>query len=176
MIVAKGISRIIGVVLAVLATLGLLLGVLTPASSQAPPERTTITLIDVVDTGFEKDIDERPVGRFSAGDWFVFRDPQLDPETCEKVGKVQGQTVIIKPVGRENAAFVLHAVAILADGKITFEFGGTFADFDAPGGLEGVVTGGTGAFKDARGQVTVAGGGTQCERQVDLITLDLLLQ
>jgi hypothetical protein len=79
-------------------------------------------------------------------------------------------------VNEISPAFVLHGVAILADGNITFEFGGTFADFDAPDGLDGAVTGGTGAYKDARGQVTVADGGTQCGQRVDLITLDLLLQ
>ncbi|MGH2747201.1 MAG: hypothetical protein ACRDKB_04695 [Actinomycetota bacterium] len=169
-------SRKIVGLLAVLATLGLVLGVLTPATSQAPPARTTITLIDAQKTGFEKDIDERPVGEFNAGDWFVTRDPVLDPNTCERVARVQGQGVIVKPVGERNAAFVLHGIALLADGRITFEFGGTFAAFDAPGGLEGAVTGGTGAYKDARGQVSVADGGTQCGQKVDLITLDLLLQ
>ena len=172
----KIISRKTMGLVAVLATLGLVLGLLTPATSQAPPVRTVITLIDALETGFEKDIDERPVGKFNAGDWFVFRDPQLDPDTCERVARVQGQGVIVKPVGEQNAAFVLKGVAILADGKITFEFGGTFADFDAPGGLAGAVTGGTDAYKDARGQVTVADGGIQCGHKVDLVTLDLLLQ
>jgi hypothetical protein len=162
-------------VLVAAATAAVIVGSLAPATSQQPPERTTIVLVDPVRTGFEKVINEGSK-RFGAGDWSVFRDPEFDPATCERAATVQGRFTIIKTIGQQNAAFNVDGAALLPDGKITFYFGGTFADFESEEGLTGAITGGTGAYRDARGQISLTDGGRQCDQRVDLITVDLLLQ
>jgi hypothetical protein len=163
---------------AVLAAIVAVAGVtatVVPATSQVPGQRTTLTLIDPVREGFEKEINEGSK-RFGAGDWSVFRDAEFDPATCQRAATVQGRFTIVKRVGEQNAAFLVDGAALLPDGKITFYFAGTFADFESEEGLVGAITGGTGAYRDARGQISLTDGGRQCDKRVDLITVDLLLQ
>jgi hypothetical protein len=167
-------ARAIAVLVAVATAAGIL-GSLTPATSQQPPGRTTLVFVDSRRTGFAKDINEGAKG-FGAGDWNVFRDPQLDPETCEQAGVAQGRFTVIKRIGAQDAAFIVDGAAILPAGKLTFYFAGKFADFESEEGLTGAVTGGTGAYRDARGQLSLTDGGRQCGDRVDLVTVDLLLQ
>jgi hypothetical protein len=163
------------VVLIVMALSVALVGWLSPATSQQPPERTTLVFVDPIRTGFEENINEGSK-QFGPGDWSVFRDPELDPDTCNRAAVVQGRFTTVKLLGEADAAFVVDGAAILPDGKITFYFAGKFADFESDEGLTGAITGGTGAYRDARGQISLTDGGRQCDRRVDLITVDLLLQ
>jgi hypothetical protein len=163
------------VVVLAAAAAAVVLGSLVPATSQQPPERTTLVFVDSLRTGFEKVINEGPP-RFGPGDWNVFRDPQLNPDTCERAGVVQGRFTLIKRIGEQNGAFVVDGAALLPDGKITFYFAGEFSDFESEEGLTGAVTGGTGAYRDVRGQLTLTDGGRQCDQRVDVVTADLLLQ
>jgi hypothetical protein len=167
-------ARAIAVLVAVATAAGIL-GSLTPATSQQPPERTTLIFVDSRRTGFEKVINEGAKG-FGAGDWSVFRDPQLDPETCEQAGVVQGRFTAVKRIGAQDAALIVDGAVVLPAGKLTFYFAGKFSDFESEEGLTGAVTGGTGAYRDARGQISLTDGGRQCGEPVDLATVDLLLQ
>jgi hypothetical protein len=160
-------------VAAAAVTTGLLL---SPAASQQELQRTTITLFDPNKGGFEKGIDERPLNKFGAGDWAVFRDPFFDPETCERAGWNHGRSVVIKPLDQGDAVAMFDGGIVLPDGKLAFQFMGTFGEGDSPEGAKIAVTGGTGAYKDARGEVTFTSGVELCDRRGSLAVVDLLLQ
>lgn len=161
-----------GVAVATVAT-GILL---SPATSQQEPQRTTFTLFDPNKGGFEKQIDERPLDRFGPGDWAVFRDPFLDPETCGRLGWNHGRSVVIKPLGNRDAAAMFDGGIVLQDGKIIFHFVGTFGESEGPEGAKIAVTGGTGAYKDARGEVTFTAPVRLCDQRGSLAEVDLVLQ
>jgi hypothetical protein len=171
--VSRFITSVIAGGAAVAAAIGLLL---SPAASQQEPQRTTFTLFDPNKGGFEKLIDERPLDKFGAGDWAVFRDPFLDPETCEKLGWNHGRSVVIKPLSKGDAVAMFDGGIVLPDGKLSFQFIGTFGEGDGPEGAKIAVTGGTGAYKDARGEVTFTSGVVLCDRRGSLVEADLLLQ
>lgn len=169
---SRFMSLVGGVALAAVAT-GLFL---SPAASQQEPQRTTFTLFDPNKGGFEKLIDERPLHKFGAGDWAVFRDPFLDPETCEKLGWNHGRSVVIKPLAEGDAVAMFDGGIVLEDGKLSFQFIGTFGESATPEGAKIAVTGGTDAYKDARGEVTFTSGVELCDRRGSLVVVDLLLQ
>ena len=149
---------------------------LSPASSQQEPQRTTFTLFDPNKGGFEKQINEQPRDSFGAGDWAVFRDPFFDSETCERAGWNHGRSVVIKPLANGDAVAMFDGGIVLPDGKLAFQFIGTFGESARPEGAKIAVTGGTGAYKDARGEVTFTSGVELCDRLGSLVAVDLLLQ
>lgn len=160
------------VMLALALTAGVIVGLVAgPATSQVDPQRTTITLFDPQATQHEKEIDEKPAG-FSAGDWGVFREKQLDPETCETAGQVVGRFTFVESIGKDNGYFMVDGGLLLDDGKLTFQGTGKFSEDTA---FNIAVTGGTGPYKDASGEVTFADNATNCDKKGDLITIDLLL-
>jgi hypothetical protein len=159
----------------VIAIAALVTSMLTPATSQPPPQRTTLTFFDPRATDFEKEINEGARG-FGAGDWAVIKDSLFDPATCEKVATAIARFTFIKSIGRRNGYFMFEGGVLLADGKITIHFPAKFSEFESPGGATGAVTGGTGAYKDARGDITVTAGGRMCDTRGDLIVVDLLMQ
>jgi hypothetical protein len=159
----------------VIATAALVTSMLTPATSQQQAQRTTLTFFDPRATDFEKEINEGGRG-FGAGDWAVIKDSLFDPATCEKVATAIARSTFIKLIGQRDGYFMFDGGVFLADGKVTIHFPGRFSEFESPGGLTGAVTGGTGAYRDARGDITVTDGGRMCDTRGDLITVDLLMQ
>jgi hypothetical protein len=145
-----------------------------PASSQQPGQRTTLTVFDPRKTPFDKDINEGGKG-FGPGDWNVFRENFLDPETCEDAGFVIGRFTFVKPIGRENGLFLLDGGAFLPDGKITFYANGRFSEFENPDTGLLAVTGGTDVYKDATGEIRFSERQPLCDTRGELITIDLLL-
>jgi hypothetical protein len=129
-----------------------LMGVLAvPATSQPQPERMTITLFGN-DTDYEKHV--RGSGDpFAPGDWHVYVDRLLDPETCEVAAKIVGRFVFVKRIGKYNGWYINEFTVTRPDGKITAYGGGTYGDF-AKSDAVFAVTGGTGAYRDASGDVS----------------------
>ncbi len=157
------------------ATASLIVGMALPASTQIPPERVTLTFFDANGDDKEKNLDVKPYKEFNAGDGSVIWTKALDPETCEPVGSFDISFQVIRLVGKNNAWVRFGGAAVLPDGDINFDAVGTFTDFEA--GFDGAVTGGSGAYKDATGQITV--GETpekMCDKKGVLITLDMLLE
>jgi hypothetical protein len=160
-----------------LGALALLAGVIvgtmvTPAGSQVPPERTTLTFFDPNATDFDKDLNTG--GKGFAGDMFLTKDSFFDPETCEKAGTLLIRGQVVKSAGRNDAFTIFDGGVRLPDGKITFSSPAKFSDFAAGPFL--AVTGGTEAYKDVSGDVTVTEDQQMCEKNGALITMDLLLQ
>lgn len=156
---------------AVVASAVVMLGMVAPAGSQQPAERQTITLFDARKTNFESVRDEGKRG-ISPGDRVLFVDNQFDPESCAVVGKLTGQLQIVKVPGPQNARFLGEFSIDLPGGKITAAGGARFSEFQ---GTEPVfaVTGGTGDYRDASGEVSFQEDVEMCDKKGSLTTIDL---
>jgi hypothetical protein len=162
----RGISLVLTLMMVALIAFAL------PAGSQQPEERGTITLFDPNKTNYEKIVDEGRNG-FSPGDMILFVDAQFDPETCERRGTLIGRITISKFLRGENAWFVGDFTLNLPDGKLTAAAGAKFSEFAQT--VDGVfaITGGTGAYRDASGEVRFQEDVTMCERNGTLTTIDI---
>ena len=150
-------------------------GTLVPAISQPPQDRVTITFFDPRATDFEKELN---FGKrsFGPGDMGLVKDTMFDPETCEKAGTVLLRFQFIKGIGQRDAFYYDDGGVLLPDGKLAFTLFGKFSEFEAEEGAAGAVTGGTGAYRDARGQINVVEDQEMCDKKGAVITADLLLQ
>lgn len=148
------------------------LGAVGPVSSQSPAQRTTLTLFDPNKTNWEKDIDLGRKGD-SPGDMNIFVDPMFDPETCEKAGMVLGQFQVSKFVGKRDAWFHIDLTWRLPDGSLQTQHGGRFTDFEDPLRQRFALIGGSGAYRDATGEVTLVEDVERCGKRGALFTLDI---
>lgn len=142
-----------------------------PASSQEPPGRTTIKLFTKNEVGFEKFINEGGE-QFGAGDWAVNKTPAFDPDTCERVGAIGTRFVAVQFQAKKDAVFgLVDGGIVLPEGTLTLYDVGDQSE--ATGDL--AITGGTGAFKDARGEANVTET-RLCDKAGVLITADITTQ
>ncbi len=150
-------------------------GTLVPAVSQPPAERVTLTLFDPRATDFEKELN---FGKrsFGPGDMAVIKDTMFDPETCEKAGTVLLRFQFVKPAGRNDGYFLADGGMLLPEGKLAFYLFGKFTEFESEGGAAAAATGGTGAYRDARGEVHISEDHRMCDKRGALITADLVLE
>ena len=104
----------------------------------------------------EADIDVPPTGEFGLGDSFVFAEDLFDGST--KVGEDGGECTVVRLVEATQSATVQCVVTVsLPKGQLTVQGLVTFVgEDDAPFVLP--VTGGSGAYKTARGEVKVEPG------------------
>jgi hypothetical protein len=164
--------RWFSVTVLVLVLVGLVV-IAVPVGSQQPPERRTLTLFDPNKTNYEKFIDEGRQG-FSPGDMILFIDAQFDPHTCERRGSLVGRLVISRVFRQqENAWFTGDFTLSLPDGKITVAAAAKFTEFEQQERGVFAVTGGTGAYRDASGEVFIQEDVTLCDRKGSLTTLDI---
>ena len=142
-----------------------------PVVSQQPAERQTLSFFDPNKTNYDRFLNEGKRG-ISPGDIIMFIEKQLDPETCENVGRLVGKLQIVKTVGTEDAIYDGGFTMLLGDGKITAAAAARFSEFS---GTDPVfaVTGGTGAYRDASGDVTFQENVELCEKKGDLVTIDI---
>lgn len=162
-------ARYIAIVAAA-ASLGIVMSGV-PVNSQQPPERQTIQTFDPRKTNYERFINEGKQG-LSPGDTIMFVENQLDPETCEPVGKLIGKIQIIRIHGENDATFMGGFTMKLAGGKIIAEGVARFSEFESTDPIF-AVTGGTETYKDASGEVVIQEGVTMCDKQGDLTTIDI---
>lgn len=143
-----------------------------PAGSQPPQQRNAITLFDPNKTNYERfvNVGKKAVG---PGDTFMFVDNQLDPETCEFAGKLIGRLVIAQVFGQDDARFLGDFTVALADGKIVAGGAARFRDFEQTENALFAVTGGTDAYRDVSGDVTIQEDVEMCDRRGALTTIDL---
>lgn len=150
-------------------------GALVPAISQPPEQRTTISWFDPRKTDFEKALN---FGKkdFGPGDMAIIKDTLFDPETCERAGTLLLRFQIVRYVGENDGFFIDDGGALLPDGKLVFSLPGRFSEFTSEGGAAGAVTGGTGPYRDATGEIVVTEDHEMCDRRGTLITADLVLE
>lgn len=138
-----------------LLTAAFLAASLVPAFSQQQGGTQTIVTCDKEKDGFSKDVDVGKKG-FSPGDFAVFTEPLLNPDTGDRIGKLLGQFQFIRKTGRRNGFFRAEATAIFQAGRLNVTFGGKFSEFET--GLVGSIDGGTGDYRQASGTVTIKEG------------------
>jgi hypothetical protein len=148
-----------------------MLGTAGPVGSQAPAERQTVTLFDPRGSQYEKDIDTGRKG-FSPGDEFIFIENQLDPETCEKVGKLVGHGQVVKFIGDNDGLITIDVTVDLDAGKIMAYGAAKFSEFDAAEPPFAVI-GGTELYRDASGEVSFEEGVTLCDKKGSLTIIDV---
>jgi hypothetical protein len=135
-------TRIMPIVLGVVA---LSAGSLASASAQHGSRKTvTMTFLEKNTAGTFVDVDES--GGQSVGDVFVFQSDLLDPATHAKVGTVEGHCMLITASGDLTDC---DASGMLAGGQIRVSGASTDAETNVL-----AVTGGTGIYRNVRGQIT----------------------
>ena len=132
-----------------LAAVGLTIAVVTGGASTTPGQ--TIHVVEHANTDVTADID--PTGD-SAGDVLTFHNPVFNAADTTRVGRDQGYCIRIKAPG----SYQCNWTTFLENGHITVE--GPF--FDARDSVL-AITGGTGAYRDARGvmELRSKAGGTK---------------
>ena len=165
----KKMRTLVALVAAVSAVV--LVGGAAPVVSQQPAERQTITLFDSPPEEFDNFVNEGPRG-LSSGDTILFVEKQLDPETCERAGRLVGRLQIVKRVGKQDAMYTGEFTMLLAGGKITAAGAARFTDFERTDPIF-AVTGGTGIYKDASGEVTIAEDQERCGKTGSITTIDI---
>ena len=135
------------------AAVGLTIAVVTGGASTTPGQ--TIHVIEHVHTDTLADID--PSGD-STGDVLTFHNPVFNAADSHKVGRDQGYCIRIR--ASSTGSWECNWTTFLAKGHIVVE--GPF--FDTRDSVL-AITGGTGAYKDARGvmELKSKAGGTEFE-------------
>jgi hypothetical protein len=135
--------------IAILAVAAVMITATLAASAAAGDGPRTMTLSTPFDGGHTRQVDIGKRG-FSAGDMFtVTGQPVSDEATARRVGSLDAIETIISRLHDGTAS--LAATLRLADG--TVHVAGIVRHTDAPTRLP--VTGGTGAYAGATGQVTI---------------------
>jgi hypothetical protein len=150
-------------------------GTLVPAISQPPAQRVTMTWFDPNKTDFEKELNFGSK-EFGPGDMGLVKDSMFDPETCEKAGTLLLRFQFVKPIGRNDGFFLDEGGLVLPDGKLAFALFGRFTEFESETGAAAAVTGGTGAYKDATGELLISEDHEMCDKKGALVTADLVLE
>jgi len=117
----------------------------------------------------EAEIDVAPTGEFGLGDSFVFTEDLF--EGSKKVGEDGGECTVVRFIEETQSATVQCVVTVsLPKGQLTVQGFITFVgEDDAPVSVL-PVTGGSGAYKTARGEVKVEPGENE-----DRLTFTLVL-
>ena len=110
---------------------------------------------------------------FSLGDEQVFSDDLYDKSGGTKLGFDGGVCTIVRVADVKRASGSAQCVVTLslAEGQITVQGLVTFVGNETPPPFDLAITGGTGAFKNARGSVTVEEtSDTEANLTVDVLT------
>jgi hypothetical protein len=147
-----------------LVTVGVLIAIVLPASSQVSGQ--TLRVCDPNNQGFEHTVD---VGRddISAGDTSQFIDKAFDSQTGDPAGKFVGNLTVIRTFPDRRDALVHIDVTYFSNrGKISVDATGTFGSF--ADGVHFPITGGSGNFRTAGGQALAKEGFCQGHRGLRL--------
>jgi hypothetical protein len=133
-----------------------------PAAATDAPRTLTFTEPFVGGHNHHLDLGRKGIG---PGDVFLSTDvPIFDPRTGHQVGTTDGMETIVS--ARHHGTVMLYGAARLRDGRI--DVAGLMRHSDAT--QTGVIVGGTGAYLNSRGQVTVTED-TKHKRNVVTLTL-----
>jgi hypothetical protein len=111
-------------------------------------------------------------GKFSVGDRVAFSDDVFSVKGGKQVGTDGGECTTVRVTDAASASGVLQCLVTfdLPGGSITTQALNTLTNGGFAGAQTGAITGGTGRFRDARGQFTVeflSGGATNLTFFVD---------
>ena len=145
-------AKRLAVLAASVAVLALSLSIVAPALSDQRYERVRFTVWDR-SSDDEQFITEVNVGArsFGPGDYIVLQgDPVFNRSFTRRLGSVRGDCLVIR-AGRRSASFECDVTFIFRAGRITVEGPLTFAGPVTTSTF--AVTGGTGRYKTAHGQL-----------------------
>jgi hypothetical protein len=138
-------GTIVGIAMSALIV-GVVVATLLPATGQVTG--STFTLCEKDSQDYGKDVDNPPKD-FSAGDFFVFSEPEFDTDG-NRVGRSVGSATVIKAFKRDG--LVQFNVSLqLTGGDIEVQSAARFGQLDS--GHRLAIIGGTGRYHDATGVV-----------------------
>jgi hypothetical protein len=146
------VQKKLGLVAVMIALTGLIISLMSPASSDTRYERRTIRVVELYsddDEAIFKNIDLGKEGD-SVGDFIVYKDVLYKPNGAKVIGDFQAQFLFTE-VGEDNLVGDVDASFDLPGGLITIEGPVDFGQRVE----KNAVTGGTGSFKSAHGVVKI---------------------
>ena len=141
--------KFFGISLAILLV-GVLAASLVPAMSQGG--RRFVLCEKNGRHDYEKDIDTDQDGEFSAGDQFIFSEPEYD-NSGDRIGKSAGKATVIRLLGDRDAIASFNVSANLKGGRLEIQAAGKFSNFRHNPSF--AIIGGTGQFAGAGGTITI---------------------
>lgn len=157
--------RLTGSVVIAVAAVSAGLAINGPSDGSALEAPRTLTLSTPFDGGKTRQIDLGKKG-ISAGDMFLSTDaPLRDEQTGRRVGELDGMETILS--GAHNGTVTQVGAIRLRDGRI--ELAATLRHTDPGNPI--AITGGTGAYANARGEVTTR---ENARRKVNIMRITLL--
>lgn len=139
--------KVLGGAVAVLCV-GVLTATLLPATGQTGGGKRFV-LCEKDSHDYEKDVDNPPDG-FSAGDLFIFSEPEFDTNG-HKVGKIVGTGTVIKLIGDNDGLVQFNVSFNLDGGRIEVQGSGKFSTINS---ANLAIIGGTGKYLGKTGTVT----------------------
>jgi hypothetical protein len=145
------VQKKLGLVAVMIALTGLIISLMSPASSDTRYERRTIRVVELYSDDDESIFKQIDVGKEgdSVGDYIVYRDVLYKPNGAKVIGDFQAQFLFTEVgedlMGDVDASFDLPGGVITIEGPVDF---GERVEKNA-------VTGGTGSFKSAHGVVKI---------------------
>lgn len=165
----KGLIATLGVALALIAG-NLTLTSATASNGSHDDHRKTLHLVSKTVDGADLDFNEEG---FGLGDQFVFTDNVF--KNNKRVGELHGWCALARETGTgadARSTLECQATLVLAAGQITLQGAPSFTE-EGPQINTVAITGGTGAYKTAHGQVRVREvSETEAELTVQLILND----
>ncbi|MGH2754416.1 MAG: allene oxide cyclase barrel-like domain-containing protein [Actinomycetota bacterium] len=140
--------KVLGGAVSVLC-IGVMTATLLPATGQISGKRFVLCEKNGP-KDYEKDVDVRPNG-FSAGDQFLFSEPEFD-EAGRKVGKIVGSGRVIRTFGERDALVQFNVSLNLDGGRIEIQASSKFTNTT---GATFAIVGGTGRYAGKTGTVKV---------------------
>lgn len=141
--------KFFGISLAILLV-GVLAASLVPAMSQGG--RRFVLCEKNGRHDYEKDIDADQDGDFSAGDQFIFSEPEYD-NSGDRIGKIAGHATIIRLVGDRDAIASFNVSLNLKGGRLEVQAAGKFSNFRNNPSFP--IVGGSGQYSGAGGTITI---------------------
>ena len=159
--------KVFGLVLAT-TTVGVLSSALLPATSQVSGK--TFTLCEKNGPkDYEKNVDNGEQG-FSAGDQFIFSEPEFD-RNGDRVGKLVGVGTVVRRL-KQDGLVRFNVSLNLRGGRIEIQASTKFSNLG--GGTAVPIIGGTGKYNDASGVVEIYGRGCKgVSRRADRLRVKL---
>jgi hypothetical protein len=153
----RRMTKRLAVLAAALAVLGLVVSMIVPAVADNGGERVTLRLAEKAadDEQFDTEIDVGKKG-FSPGDYIVLgNEPVYNRALTKKVGTVSGDVLFVSVSEQDQSAVIEVDISFnLKGGLITVEGPIDFSQ-DADPIQTLAVTGGTGAYKTAHGELHI---------------------
>lgn len=101
---------------------------------------------------YEKDIDSDGDGEFSAGDQFIFSEPEYD-NSGDRIGKSAGTGTLIRLLGERDGLLSVNVSLNLKGGRLEVQGAVKFSSFRRNPSLP--IVGGSGQFAGAGGTITI---------------------